>query len=273
MALIPQSAQNSLSTAIQLLRSVAPYSREIVEVTKLLKKANLTSGNTKSTIERKFTMPGKNAAKPKAAKRGQTFTDTPSGRMRSTGGISRGMPTGGNKLRCVLRGEQALTNQALNGTYFNWALGIATTTGFPTIGSIITPLPVLAGLYREFKILGLWVKWAPYVGQNVSGGITVAVDDDPRTAAVVIASASSLSHRSPVFVTDLKMSDSLVWRPKTTKDKEARYTANLSTGTPARAEEALSFGQLVLAGSNDQAAGYALGVLYCQIEVEFEHPV
>jgi len=167
--------------------------------------------------------------------------------------------------RFILKDVSTPYNSATAGTLAtNYVLGAVTTYGSTsTLGSVIPRFYTICGLYRQFMINKLVIKWIPNQAFTTSGSVALGIDTSP--VAGVPGNLGQVIHHNPSFLIDLKTANQMTFIPR---KKDPRYTA-LVAGID---EDELSFGQLQVYSTNGLAASVPVGLIWFELDVTLIGP-
>lgn len=179
--------------------------------------------------------------------------------------VPRGVKGGaGNSVRFVLKDVVGLNNVSSTGSKFFYPLAnVSNTTGGGTLGEFIPRFNTLAGLYRQFVINKLVVRFVPNQAFTAAGSIALGIDTSPLAGAP--NDYGQVVHHNPSMLIDVKSQDQIVYVP--TKN-DPRYT-NSGVGT---SEDELSYGVLQYFSTNNLGLGNAAGLMWFELDVTLMGP-
>jgi hypothetical protein len=241
--------------AIQELPALAKGMRQLLSSFSQMS----TSSNTSSTRggnTQKRSKPGKKQ------KRQQQITSPP-----YTGQPSRQI-RGENSL--VLRSTFKDVYTVVNGSTAGVSslaitLGIATTTPTTTLGATVPRMATMAGLYRQYKLNSVTVRFIPFQAYTTNGSVCIGVDQAPT--AVAPSGLSNVYHHNPSVLTDIKQAATLRWTSARDMKNAPRYT--YASGPD---EDEVTYAVLQLYSANSLAAATEVGVLEFIVDVTFMSP-
>lgn len=175
----------------------------------------------------------------------------------------------GNSVTTHLRGLISLANTSAYTGAFAWTLGCnpSSQTTISAIGASIfgNNMVAFSGMYREFRISKLAVRFMPSANNTAGGQISMGVD--PEVLVGVPGNHGAIiRHRFNTF--DAIWNDtSFAWLPTTTRDREEKFTT-----TAAHGEEEMSFGVLQVYSQNTLSSGASIGSILLDLDVTFTNP-
>lgn len=199
---------------------------------------------------------------PSLQKRAKTKQRRPRGRKQS-GDVVQGS-LADNSAVLTINGVFTLATGA-NSFKGGWTLGVTTIrTDLAAISATIPQMTALGGVYREFSIRRLIVRFEGDLPVNTtSGSVAMSIDDDPG-APQVTTYAGCVNNKAH-FICPLIGSSQLSWTPKGNGRDLMKYT---STGGN-KPEDDLSFGVLKIVSNNNLAAGTTFGQVYFEIQIGY----
>jgi len=172
-----------------------------------------------------------------------------------------------DRMHVVQRDLVSMNNSTTSGVLsVGYTLGLATslsTANVYSLGSQVPRLVTMAGLYREFVLNSVELRWIPNQGYTAAGTVSMGIDPSPQAGAP--SGMSSVIHHSCSKLFDLKAEQSIQWKPRVGAKTGYRYTTAL-TGTD---EDGLSFGVAQIYSTNGFAAGANVGNLLITADITF----
>lgn len=137
-----------------------------------------------------------------------------------------------------------------------------------TLSTFSTRLGQLRSMYRHFRLLKLKVTWVPTQPNTAGGCVALAFDADTNVPAVT--DPGLVYQREVATLAHICTATEINWRAFSAKDREERYCTVLNRTNATRPNEELSYGTLLVAGTNTLAANTAVGMLKLDFSIAFD---
>lgn len=255
--------RSAMVEAMQLLQQVPEMSRQLQTVKQMMQTVARNAPRGHASGERKL-----RSGKKRSGNAGKQ--QNPSGQSVGLYGLGKTIVTADNqRLRMTFRDVFPVGNSATAGQVsLAVSLGaVSTVTANYNLGQIIPRFSTMAGLYRQFVLLGYTVEWVPAVASTDRG--IVAMGFDPAPMSTTPNTYAGVIRHSAAKMFDVKTNTSVRYSPAIDRKKDPRYTTT-QTGID---EDEYSFGVLqIFSTGNGLAASTSLGILKMTLVVDLLGP-
>lgn len=179
--------------------------------------------------------------------------------------------TSPDMLRVSQKAVFYLTNSELNKCSLNIGLAFSShLVGARTLGTVMSRLNTIAGLYRMFRIEDLKVYFRSSVPDSAYGNVGIGVDLSVNPG--VPADYDAVIHHRPSVLCDLKDDADIRWNSNYGQKKDPRFISNPAAEGVQGTEDEMSFGNIQLFARNNLASAADIGLLMFDCTLTFIGP-
>lgn len=270
-------AANAYNTFAPAVRDLAPVARDL---TRLVRNLNLRSGGdvTSRTSQKMGVQRGR---KEKAGKqRARSKPKQPQARApKRINNAAVGNPSLGLALTSSSRSAHLdfkfeclvpVTNTGAGTANATMRIALDADPGPPAIthlASYNSRLSTYRGMFRQWHLKGLTIKYVPSLSDNASGMIGTMIDSDTKFGN--LGAMTDVLRYGCHSLSNVRMGSSFRWTPTGIRDKEEKYCVR-SVNITARGDDELGYGSLAWYSTNSEANGVTVGYLYISGNIKFE---